>query len=348
MKKLVLILLAVVLASALIFSGCPKPATPEVFQLRFANAMPEMMKDILSGTFFCDYVVEHSGGRIEITKHYGGSLASGPELLNLAKTGGADIVGLVPVNLYKDTLPIISGVQFQYLKDMSEILPFMNGLVLDNPEVAPLCEEELARQNLEWMTYWSTGHSVLVCNFLPAATLADLQGKKIGVASDMPFIDALGMSSVMGDPSETYESLSRGVFDAAYASASMVHTQMLFECSKAFLLDGVMGAAGGVVMNRDTFERLPADLQQVCRDAAAATADHSIMVMDAGETEGKRVFEENGCEVNILPPADQLTTYTAVYDDWVTGFTELCGRVGISPDERDMIIGYVHDFAFSQ
>jgi TRAP-type C4-dicarboxylate transport system substrate-binding protein len=348
MKKLVLILLMVVLTSALILVGCPKPATPEVFQLRFANAMPEMMKDILSGTFFCDYVVEHSGGRIEITKHYGGSLASGPELLDLAKTGGADIIGLTPVNLYKDTLPIISGVQFQYLKDMREILPFMNGLVLDNPEVAPLCEEELARQNLEWMTYWSTGHSVLCCNFLPAATLADLQGKKVGVASDMPFIDALGMSSVMGDPAETYESLSRGVFDAAYASASMVHTQMLFECSKAYVLDGVMGAAGGVAMNRDAFNSLPADLQQVCRDAAAATADHSIMVMEAGEVDAKQIFADNGCEVNIIPPADQLTVYTAVYNDWEIGFTELCGRTGVSPDDRDMIIGYVHDFAFSQ
>jgi hypothetical protein len=72
------------------------------------------------------------------------------------------------------------------------------------------------------------------------------------------------------------------------------------------------------------------------------------MVMEAGEVDAKQIFADNGCEVNIIPPADQLTVYTAVYNDWETGFTELCGRTGISPDDRDMIIGYVHDFAFSQ
>lgn len=353
MKKLVLALLMVISACALIFSGCPSPETtapPEtqVFKLRFACVLPEMMKDAISGPFFCDYLEEHSGGRIEITRNYGGSLAAAEEMLDLVRTGGADIIELSPVNGYRDSLPIIGGLQFMYLQDIREMLPFMNGIVLDNPETAPLCEEELARQNIVWMNFESSSHSVIVCNFLPAATLADLQGKKVGCFSDMPFLDTLGMSSVMGDLNETYESLARGVYDAIYINASVMAVWRLQEVSKAALLDGPSAAAGGVVMNRDTWNSLPPDLQQVCRDAAAAAADNSITVLEALMDENVRMFEESGCEVNWLPPEEQAIVYAAMYDDWETGFTELCGRVGVSPEDRDTVMGYVHDFAFAQ
>jgi TRAP-type C4-dicarboxylate transport system substrate-binding protein len=347
MKKLVLILLMVVLASALVFSGCPKPAAPEVFELKYASPYLAIEPPTLIGQFFCDYIMEHSEGRIEITSYPGSSLVSAQEHLNLVKTGGADIATILP-NQFQDALPIGGGIQAIYNSPIREVVPFINGLAFDNPETAPIFDKNFTQQNVRLITYCSAGQNSICCNFLPAATLADLHGKKIGVLSDMPFLDAIGMSTINTNVQDSYESLSRGVYDSFYIAVAPIELLKLNEVSKAVVLPNLVGITLMQVMNLDVWESLPPDLQQVCRDAATQTADYSIKLNEDMESQTLQSLQEGGIEVNTLSPEEQRIFYQFVYDEWETGFTELCGRTGVSPADRDMIMGYVHDFAFSQ
>ncbi len=363
MKKVYFVLLMVVLASAMIFSGCSSPdttnppetkapsdttASTKVIELRMSTTSPEMMKDLNNVSYFCSYLEENSDGRIKIKRYYGGSLASELEMLDLIKVGGADIVGFSPYNLYQDSMPFVGGVQFLYPRDYPDILSFLNGIVFENPNTAPICEKELVQQNIEFMTYCSTGEMVICVNFLPAASLADLQGKKIASLSDLPYFDAVGMSTVMSSIDEAYESLGRNVYQGFTFSTSLMANLKLQEVSKAAVRLGVAGCSDAIAINKDTWNHLPADLQQVCRDAADFSRENSLKIFGESEKRAIQIFLDAGCEVNLLSSEDQMTLALAMLDEWEKTFTDLCKRSGVSDANRDMLIKYVSDFTHSK
>jgi TRAP-type C4-dicarboxylate transport system substrate-binding protein len=364
LKKLVLGPLVVVLISALILAGCAEPApapapaptptptpapapapAPEVFKLKYASPYLEIEPPTLIGQHLCDYVMENSGGRVEITTYPGASLASVPEHLELAKSGGADIVTVLPSG-FRDALPIGGGYVESYNTPIREVMSFVYELTFDNPETAPIFERDFSNQNLKFLGYLSSGMACLANAFLPSATLADLQGKKVGVLSDMPWLDALGMSTISTTPADSYESLSRGVYDSFYIAVAPLIILKLHEVTEAVLLPNIVGISMMNVVNMDTWQSLPPDLQQVFMDAASLTRDFSIELNEDFEAQTlQSLQEEFGLEVNTLPPEEQAICYKAYFDEWEKSYRELCERAGVH-DDGMLLLGYYKDFAY--
>jgi TRAP-type C4-dicarboxylate transport system substrate-binding protein len=372
LKKLVLGSLVVVLISALILAGCAEPAptpapepapapTPapapepepapapsqEVFKLKYASPYQVFEAPTIEGQSFCDYVMENSGGRIEIKTYPGASLASGAEHMQLVRAGGADLATLLPTS-FKDLIPFGGGHLTQFQQPLSEAMPWMHSLVLDNPETAPIFEKDFAQQNLKFICdYACSATQGFPCNFLPASCLADLQGKKMGVLASHTYLAELGMSSINTAPEEVYESLSRGVYDAMEIAIAAWGVLKLYEVTKAALLTQTDTSTlmPILVMNLDTWQSLPPDLQQVCWDAVPPTLESSITLVEKMEGEALQTFRDNGVEINTLSPEEQTAFYKLYFDDWERDFRELCEQRGVW-GEGQVILKWTKEYAY--
>jgi TRAP-type C4-dicarboxylate transport system substrate-binding protein len=356
MKKLFSVLLIITLVSVLIISGCTGSTTTttpnetdnqKVYHLKYATPYLAIEPPGMAGDLFCDYVTEKSGGRIEITRFPGGSLGSEAELFDLVRSGGADIVFMMP-QTFQDAIPLSGGIQQIYGVGADKALPFVHDLIFDNTETSSILQNEFEQQNIELLCYLYTGKSAIITNFLPASTLSDLQSRKVGCFSDMPWLEGIGMRSVAGNPSDLYESLSRGVYDCSLMAVGPLEMLKMQEVLKAVLLIGTTGITMAAIMNLDTWNSLPSDLQQICRDGAMAASDYSVQLNLDMENSTLQAFEEEyGVEVNTLSLEDQKTLYQKLYDDWEAAYRDLCKRAGVE-DEGELIIERVNKFVFSQ
>lgn len=86
-SKILMILLAAVLALSLGIVGCEGEGEPEVIEWQFSDHTPPTSPPALALTAFAEYIEEHSDGRIEIAVDYGGGLFTKLELFEAVRDG---------------------------------------------------------------------------------------------------------------------------------------------------------------------------------------------------------------------------------------------------------------------
>lgn len=364
MKKVFVLLLVIILASVLIVSGCststPTTTTPDtstttpsdtgtqkVYKLKYATPYMAVEPPTITGQFFCDYIMEKSNGQIEVTTYAGGSLGADTEMFDLVKSGGADIVTVMG-QLFQDAIPLAGAVQQIYNASNGEASDFVHEILFDNPETAPILQKEFEQQNIELMCYYSAGAGTIITNFLPASNLADLQGKKMGCFSDMPWIEEIGLHSTTGSPQDLYESLSRGVYDCCFMAVGPLEMLKIQEVAKALVILNTTGVNMSLLMNLETWNSLTPELQQICREAALLAEGQSVEMLNQMEAATLKAFEEEyGVQVNVLSPEDQATVYNAMYGEWEKAYRELCERANVV-DNGEIVIKNVKAFALSK
>jgi len=153
------------------------------------------------------------------------------------------------------------------------------------------------------------------------------------------------MNTITTNVEDIYESLSRGVYDSCYFAIAPMQILKLHEVSKAVLIPKITGITMFHLVNLDTWNSLPTDLQQVFRDAAAPTADFSITLNEEMEAQTIKAFqEEYGIEVNTLSPEDQAILFKFLFEEWGKSYKALCERAGVW-DDGQVIVEHVMDFA---
>ena len=113
----------------------------------------------------------------------------------------------------------------------------------------------------------------------PVTRVEDLQGRKIlAPGPSATWLEGTGAVPVNGGLSTYYTQLSTGVADGVLTILSGAYPYRIHEVAPYITLVGI-GAQfnGGVAINRDTWERLPADVQAVMselgRDYSRTLAD---------------------------------------------------------------------------
>ncbi|MCW5772744.1 MAG: TRAP transporter substrate-binding protein [Rhodospirillaceae bacterium] len=140
------------------------------------------------------------------------------------------------------------------------------------------------------------------------ATIADMKGMKVRAADRISasVIGVLGGSAISVAAPETYQSLSRGVVEAAVMPWSGVTTFKLQEVT-AYHLDVSLGSIPGMVfMGRRTFEALPAAAQAAIKKESGASFSLAFGKWFESFSAGARetVKKQSGQSVYALEPAE--------------------------------------------
>jgi C4-dicarboxylate-binding protein DctP len=213
-------------------------------------------------------VAAETNHTLEVIEGYGGSIATLGEVLGATQSGLLDIGAIIypfePSNLLLHNLemkiPFSSPdpeIAIKAMRAVYDEIPYMGQVLEDN-------------FNQRVLGLWTTGSYHLVTTF-EWSNFEDLRGKTLTAAGpNLPWITAAGVNPVQGSLGEWYTGLETGVIDGAVMFPEATAGFKLYEPAPYYTEIG-FGASpqGAITVNLDTFNRLPADVQQILIELGA-------------------------------------------------------------------------------
>jgi TRAP-type C4-dicarboxylate transport system substrate-binding protein len=249
-------------------------------------------------------VKETSGGRIDFVYYHGGSLVSAADAADAVENGTADIAWSA-ASIYAGKFPISEGV----------MLP-LNGVV--NARMGSKVMMDLLAELPEMQKEYSAYKVIQLstCTYAPISlvnkkveTIQDIQGLRLRAAGAtvITWAKAVGISPMTVPTPETYENLQKNVIDGCMNDWHNISATKLTEVTKYILDYPVNCSPLFLLMNKDSYAALPADLQAVIDQFSGAYA--SDMAGVYWDSTRAWVYDTAGASnVEIYDPSPQLVT----------------------------------------
>lgn len=282
----------------------------EKFELKLAHYVP-------SAHFFSQYLAkwvdtlrERSNGRLDIEIFDGAQMGPTPRYYDFARTGVADITwflhGATP-----GRFPLTELINLPFLVGSAEI----GTKVLNDPAVRAHLDKEHEGVRVLYLLTHQPGN--LHMRDTPVRSPDDFRGKRIrfAAATIREYIAALGGTPVGVPPPEMAESLQKGTIDGVFIDYGGAHT--------AFKLGGLVKyttefyayvTSFGVVMNQESYDRLPPDLQKLIDETTADVSEEVGKMWDAADAPGKAYLIAEGGEA-IVPDAEAMAAFRKVGEE---------------------------------
>ncbi|MEW5723618.1 MAG: TRAP transporter substrate-binding protein DctP, partial [Thermodesulfobacteriota bacterium] len=266
-------------------------------------------------------VEERSGGRLKIKIIP--RMFPTDQLLQAVATGKADMAD-VAMPWESGTYPLWNWGEIPGVVDEDPIKGLAEELaVYEDPKVMEVYDRTLKDVNLKFwfVTQWDPANGIWSKKTITA--LEDLKGMKVRVGGYLPTlgIKALGASPVTIAGSELAPAMMAGTIDGVLTSLGYGYSIGLAKVSSSFTLTPLSPTWTAVtLMNRQKFDSLPPDLQQVLievgqelqRMVSLSTTAEYILSIDTVDLSGiKRL---------TLDPAEQkkaLEACKVVEDEWL-------------------------------
>ena len=306
----------------------PEPTSPpaapsdgEVFELKYSSPLsppPFLMSEVQK--WWADEVANRSNGRIVWTDFYwSGALTKAGETLEAIEVGLAD-AGAVIYPYYPGKLP---------LGNWTYAVPFGPGdpnMILDAAvqtfnEVDAL-RNEIESYNLVFLmpvvidTYNLTSKD-------PVVSFEDFDGIKIAsIGSYHPrILESAGATAIAMPVAERYQALQTGVIDAEFLPWDISHAYKYHDFNKNITWVD-MGAAvpAGLGVNKDVWDSLPPDLQQLMRDVAEEAVELNASLILERRNAALAEWGELGIARHEMPEEDRTQWANALSDipgEWI-------------------------------
>ncbi len=289
------------LGGALLLAASLPAAAQDKFELKLGHFVP-------AGHFFAQYLEswadtlrERSDGRLEITIFPGAQMGPTPRYYDMAREGVVDIAWLLH-GATPGRFPLTELINLPYLIGSAEI----GTKVLNDPAVRATLEPEHQGVKVLYLLTHQPGN--LHTRGKAVHRPDDLAGLRVrfAAATIREYLAALGATPVGVPPPEIAEALQKGTIDGVFIDYGGAHT--------AFKLGGLVDhttelyayvTSFAVVMNPDSFEGLPPDLQQLIEETTTGIADEVGKLWDAADAPGKAYLQAEGDEVITLSPEEK-------------------------------------------
>jgi len=175
--------------------------------------------------------------------------------------------------------------------------------------------ETLGEQGMVGFDFIFAGNRHILMRTETVETPDDLKGKKIritGSPSITDFWTAVGAGPTPMPLPEVFQALQTGVIDGIDIDLDALMTEKLYEVAKHFTVTNHMAFPGVFLMNKEKFESMPAEDQQIIRDAVKAAVDWGNRESAAMEIRNLEDLKATGVTVTELANRD---AFTAVKDE---------------------------------
>lgn len=255
-------------------------------------------------------IEEQTGGRVDITPYWGGTLVTSREGVDELAAGVADMAYIAPIYARSgyDMNRLVPGMFYGYTDPMAVLKVYM-GLVHDYP----VFNEELEGVHVVGYNVGTPMH--LLLREKPVNTLEDLKGLRIRSAVDfIGPLAAYGAEGVTMPMTETYPSLEKGVVDGVIAPYEALKSLSFAEVVKYYSeLPHSRGAYPSRGINGDVWAKLPDDIQKVFDDNTEWLSLRTLEVAQAAEDAGKAYGTEKGVTFNAVTP-EVVADYSKAFD----------------------------------
>ena len=320
------------LSTPFLNTGCSKPApgpadapaiqTNRKFLWRLLTTWPPTLPVLQDGPkLFARWVKEMSEGRLDIQVYGGGELVPSLEAFEAVRQGTAEIghgasyywAGKIPAAQFFAAVPF--GMNPQQ----------MNAWVISGGGLE-LWEELYAPLNLLPLPGGNTGIQMGGWFNKEINSVSDLQGLKMRIPGlGGKVISKAGGSAILSAGSEIYTNLERGVIDAT-EWIGPYHDYMMgfYKVARYYYYPGwhEPGPNLEFFINKGAFSKLPPDLQQIVRNAAAKV--HHWMLCEFESKNNvylQKLINEEKVDLRPFPDEvlEQLRAYSAEVIDEIVG-----------------------------
>lgn len=218
---------------------------------------------------FFEALAEHSGLEVDV-QYLPVDVAGVPDTdgLRVLSSGLFDIVSLRGPQVSRDE-PSILGL---------DLIGMNTGFEAGRENVAAFYDYVDSRLqenfNAKLLGVWPAGPQVVFCSE-EIGGLSDLQGLRVRVGdqSAANFVDGLGATGISMPFGDVQQSLARGVVDCAITGPASANSGGWPEATSTVLPIALQLAINGYAINRDTWNRLSAEQQEVLEGAVADLSD---------------------------------------------------------------------------
>jgi len=334
--KLLAMICVIVLIAGVVLSGCTSEETPppppaqqeeeeeeepgKVYELTMCTQHPYVaaMNEVVNEAWF-DSLEAASNGRLHFTLYPSSQAASASDLFDAAVSGIVDIA-CMSVSQQPGRWPVQEVTQLPFIFSFPgtrQATSTCQALYDKYPEIQAEFDDAIV---LGWH---ANGVSQINNNVRPVYTLEDFEGMILSASGTwgVATVEALGATASTGSPNEGYDNMAKGVVDGNILEWEGLHVWNYKELLK-YSTEVSMSLQPFVhVMNKDTYNSLPADLQALFTDPERIDAindafGHQFDQDDiAYRYEIEDVYLAQGYEeIYILPDDEKQRWIDAVID----------------------------------
>ncbi len=286
-------------------AGGASPKTGE-FKLSYSIFFPPTHIQCKTAQAWADEIEKRSQGRVKITLYPAGSLTKADQCYEGVTKDISDI-GMSCFAYTRGRFPLLEGLDLP--------VGYPNGSTatrLANDLVQKFKPAELADAHLLYVHAHGPG---ILASKKAVHTMDDLKGLKVRATGlSAKIVEALGATPIAMSQPETYEALSKGVVEATLCPIETLKGWKQGEAIQYIIDSSAIGytTAMFVVMNKDKWNQLPADLQEIFAAVSKEWIARHGAAWDQADQEGREFVTQLKREFITLSAAEQQRWKAAV------------------------------------
>ncbi|MEW6264065.1 MAG: DctP family TRAP transporter solute-binding subunit [Thermodesulfobacteriota bacterium] len=305
MKKINLVL-SVVLALLLSFSGngwCK-------VTLNLSTPDPDSSSITVAAKEFAKVIGEKSKGEIEVKVYPNGSLygADPSAAVKQLSAGTIDML-LLSTSLYANFQPKFTVMSIPYLfADTDQFLKYLNG-----PQGKELLKG-IEKMNIQGLGLWTRSFRQITNSKKPITGPDDLKGLKLRVPNNplwVEFFKAAGATPTPMAFGEVYNALQLKTIDGQENPVDVPMSAKFYEVQKYITISNHMADAWVAGMNKDKFEKLPADQQKMLLKATTELQAWKVKYDQNSDNAALETLKAKGMAANQLTP-EQMAKFVDI------------------------------------
>ncbi len=309
----------IVLAWGIVFVPFSASAQTKPFQLSYSIFFPAPHKNTVLAGEWAKEVEKRTGGKVKVTLFPGGTLTPAPTCYDGVVKGISDL-GMSVLGYTKGKFPLTEVIDLP--------LGYTNGTAatrLINRYYEKFKPKEFGEVKVMYLHAHGPG---ILHTKKPVARLEEVKGMRVrctGTAAKV--VSALGGAPVSLPMGETYDALNRGMVEGSMAPMESLEGWKWGEVVKSTTESYGSAYSTGffVVMNRDKWNALPADLQKTIENINQEWIDKTGKVWDDIDKSGREFSLK--LENRIVPLSREenqrwARATTPVLDEYVKAMKE--------------------------
>ncbi len=326
MKKLFIVAAALLV----LFSGCSKddggsdaaaktPEKKKTYEFNYAVFFPATHLQAQTAEAWAREVEKRTDGQIKITMFHGGTLSQAAQTYEAVESGIADI-GMSVFAYTRGRFPLLEGLDLP--------LGYPDGVTatkVANDMVKKYQPEELSGVHVLYLHAHGPGILASKKEVKSASDLAGMQIRGTGLSAKI--VEALGATPISMSQGDTYEALQKGVVDATFCPIETLKGWKQGEVIDYVVDTKSIGytTAMFAVMNKDKWESLPEDLQQIVTEVSEEWILKQGEAWDEADNAGEAFVKDLGKTFIDLPASEKAALVDAmapIYQAYIDATSE--------------------------
>ncbi|WMJ83822.1 TRAP transporter substrate-binding protein [Oscillospiraceae bacterium LTW-04] len=282
--------------------------------LKLGTTVNEQDSFQIAAEKFAELVKERTNGAYEIEIYPNGALGDERTMLESMQIGTLDM-GI-----------ITSGPFVNFVPEMGVLdMPFLFGgneeayKVLDG-EVGQELLNKLSDSGIKGLAYAERGFRNLTNSVRAVKDATDIRDLKVRVMENEVYtatFNALGVNAVPMAWSEALTALQQGTVQGQENPVNVIYSYKLWESQKYVTMTRHAYASAIITMSQKQYDKLPADVQSIFKEAAQEAAEFERDWVANNEASQLQALKDNGMEVIENPDIGSFkAAVKSVYDKY--------------------------------